>query len=173
MQHTLRENFLKDENLICRGSAIGAYFISRDYTAARGRNYCDMLFMWERKLKDLSPEERHEKRLEHEKPILEDFWKWLDRQHPTSGSRLDKAVTYARNQKRFMENYLLDGRIEISNQTSENAVRPFAVGRRNWLFSDSVDGAIASAAIYSLIQTAKMNDLRIMPYLTEILVCHN
>ena len=137
--------------------------------AARGRNYCDMLFMWERKLRDLSPEERHEKRLEHEKPVLEDFWKWLDKQHPTSGSRLDKAVTYARNQKRFMEDYLLDGRIEISNQTSENAVRPFAVGRRNWLFSDSVDGAIASAAIYSLIQTAKMNDLRIMPYLTEIL----
>ena len=71
--------------------------------------------------------------------------------------------------KEFMEHYLLDGRIEISNQIAENAVRPFAVGRRNWLFSNSVSGAIASAAFYSLIETAKINGLRIRPYLTEVL----
>ena len=135
----------------------------------KGRNYCDTLFMWEREFAKLSPEKRQEKRLAHEKPVLEDFWKWLDEQKPTSGSRLAKAVTYAKNQKEFMEHYLLDGRIEISNQIAENAVRPFAVGRRNWLFSNSVNGAIASAAFYSLIETAKINGLRIRPYLTEVL----
>ena len=135
----------------------------------RGRNYCDTLFMWEREFAGLSPEKRREKRLSHEKPVLQDFWKWLDEQKPTSGSRLARAVTYAKNQKEFMEHYLLDGRIEISNQIAENAVRPFAVGRRNWLFSNSVSGAIASAAFYSLIETAKINGLRIRPYLTEVL----
>ena len=135
----------------------------------RGRNYCDTLFMWEREFAGLSPEKRREKRLTHEKPVLEDFWKWLDEQKPTSGSRLAKAVTYAKNQKEFMEHYLLDGRIEISNAIAENAVRPFAVGRRNWLFSNSVSGAMASAAFYSLIETAKINGLRIRPYLTEVL----
>ena len=135
----------------------------------RGQNYCDTLFMWEREFAGLSPEKRREKRLTHEKPVLEDFWKWLDEQKPTSGSRLAKAVTYAKNQKEFMEHYLLDGRIEISNAIAENAVRPFAVGRRNWLFSNSVSGAMASAAFYSLIETAKINGLRIRPYLTEVL----
>ena len=135
----------------------------------RGRNYWDTLFMWEREFAGLSPEKRREKRLTHEKPVLEDFWKWLDEQKPTSGSRLAKAVTYAKNQKEFMEHYLLDGRIEISNAIAENAVRPFAVGRRNWLFSNSVSGAMASAAFYSLIETAKINGLRIRPYLTEVL----
>lgn len=101
------------------------------------------------------PDQKKLKRLEHEKPVLEAFWAWLDKQNPESGSRLDKAVTYARNQRAFMENYLLDGRIEISNQISENSVRPFAVGRRNWLFSDSTNGAVASTAVYSLIETAK------------------
>ena len=140
-----------------------------DSIGMRGRNYCDTLFMWEREFARLSPEKRREKRLAHEKPVLEDFWKWLDEQKPASGSRLAKAVTYAKNQKEFMEHYLLDGRIEISNQIAENAVRPLAVGRRNWLFSNSVNGAIASAAFYSLVETAKINGLRIRPYLTEVL----
>ena len=135
----------------------------------QGREFCDTLFLWERKYAGLPPDQKKLKRLEHEKPVLEAFWAWLDKQNPESGSRLDKAVTYARNQRAFMENYLLDGRIEISNQISENSVRPFAVGRRNWLFSDSTNGAVASTAIYSLIETAKLNDLRIKPYLTEVL----
>lgn len=135
----------------------------------QGKEFCDKLFAWERSFAGHDPETRKTERLEHEKPVLEAFWSWLDQQNPTSGSRLDKAVTYAQNQRRFMENYLLDGRIEISNQTSENSVRPFAVGRRNWLFSDSVNGAVASAAIYSLIETARLNGLKIKPYLTEVL----
>ena len=137
--------------------------------AMEGKEFCDRLFLLERRFAALTPEERKEKRLEYEKPVLEAFWLWLERQRPTSGSRLDKAVTYALNQRRFMENYLLDGRIEISNNTSENSIRPYAIGRRNWLFANTSNGAVASAAIYSLIETARANNLRVRPYLQEVL----
>ena len=74
-------------------------------------------------------------------------------------SRLAKAVTYAKNQKPYMENYLLDGRCSISNNIAENIARPYAVGRKNFLFHDTVKGARASSIIYSLVETAKLNNL--------------
>ena len=136
--------------------------------AIEGRNLVDKLFLVESILSDKTPEERTRMRKELEVPILKHFWEWLEKQRPVNGSRFAAAVNYAQNQKPVMENYLLDGRIALSNQTAENAIRPFAVGRRNWLFSASVDGATASAAIYSLIETAKANNLRIRPYLQEV-----
>lgn len=69
-----------------------------------------------------------------------------------------------------MENYLLDGRCSISNNLAENAIRPFTVGRKNWLFSDTVNGAQASAAIYSLVETAKANGLNVYIYLHYLLL---
>ena len=66
-------------------------------------------------------------------------------------------------------NYLLDGRLNISNNTAENAIRPFVVGRKNWLFSDTPKGAEASAAIYSIIETAKANGLNVYTYLKFLL----
>ena len=120
-------------------------------------------------LSEKSPEERTRTRKELEVPILNSFWEWLEKQKPVSGSRFAAAVNYAKNQKPVMENYLLDGRIALSNGIAENNIRDFAVGRRNWLFSASADGAAASAAIFSLIETAKANTLRIRPYLKEVI----
>lgn len=134
-----------------------------------GRDYCDQLFNIERSLKDLSPEERYIRRLELEKPVLEAFWCWLDCQIPLGGSNLDKAIHYAREQKPFLENYLKDGRCSISNNTAENAIRPFTVGRKNWLFSDTPKGAEASAAVYSMVETAKANNLNVYAYLKFVL----
>ena len=68
-----------------------------------------------------------------------------------------------------MENYLLDGRLEISNNDAENAIRPFTVGRKNWLFADTPKGADASAAVYSIVETAKANGLNIRKYLEHLL----
>ena len=85
------------------------------------------------------------------------------------GSKLAKAVTYAQNQKPFMENYLLDGRCSLSNNAAENAIRPFVTGRKNWLFADTPKGAAASAAVYSLIETAKANGLDVYLYLQNLL----
>ena len=135
-----------------------------------GRDYCDRLFEIERGLKDLSPEERKVKRLELEKPILEAFWCWLENLNVLSGSALGKAVTYAKNQKQYMENYLLDGRCALSNNAAENAIRPFTVGRKNWLFADTPKGACASAAVYSIIETAKTNGLNVYTYLEYLLL---
>ena len=84
------------------------------------------------------------------------------------GSRLAKAVTYAKNQKPYMENYLLDGRCSISNSIAENIARPYAVGRKNFLFHDTVKGAQASS--YSLAETAKLNNLNIYAYLKTVLL---
>lgn len=135
-----------------------------------GRNYCDQLFMIERDLKDLSPEERKTKRLELEKPVLEAFWCWLENLEVLKGSALGKAVTYALNQKKYMENYLLDGRCCISNNAAENAIRPFTVGRKNWLFADTPKGASASAAVYSIVETAKANGINVYTYLHYLLL---
>lgn len=139
-------------------------------SAEIGRDYCNRLFKVEESLKDLTPEERFCKRLELEKPILEAFWCWLESLNVLKGSALGKAVTYAMNQRPFMENYLLDGRCALSNNAAENAIRPFTVGRKNWLFADTPKGASASAAVYSLIETAKANGLNVFAYLQHLLL---
>lgn len=69
-----------------------------------------------------------------------------------------------------MENYLLDGRCSISNNIAENSIRPFCVGRKNWLFADTPKGAEASAAVYSIIETAKENGLNVYTYLEYLLM---
>ena len=146
--------------------AVGAPLTSAEI----GRDYCNQLFKVEESLKDLTPEERFCKRLELEKPILEAFWCWLESLNVLKGSALGKAVTYAMNQRPFMENYLLDGRCALSNNAAENAIRPFTVGRKNWLFADTPKGASASAAVYSLIETAKANGLNVFAYLQHLLL---
>ena len=139
-------------------------------SAEIGRQYCDKLFAIEDGLKGLTSEERKIKRLELEKPVLEAFWCWLDSVNALKGSALGKAVIYAKNQKPYMENYLLDGRCSLSNNAAENAIRPFTVGRKNWLFADTPKGASASAAVYSLVETAKANGLNVFEYLNYLLL---
>lgn len=135
-----------------------------------GRDYCNQLFKIEEGLADLSPEERYCKRLELETPVLKAFWCWLKNLTVLNGSALGKAVTYAKNQKPYMENYLLDGRCSISNNAAENSIRPFTVGRKNWLFSDTPKGASSSAAVYSIVETAKANGIEVYTYLEYLLL---
>ncbi|MCX7923040.1 MAG: IS66 family transposase [Clostridia bacterium] len=135
-----------------------------------GRDYCNQLFEIERTLSDLPPEKRKEERLRLEKPVLEAFWSWLKNLSPMGGSALAKAKTYTLNQKPYMENYLLDGRCSVSNNIAENSIRPFTVGRKNWLFSDTPNGAEASAIVYSLVETAKSNNLNVYTYLNYLLL---
>lgn len=138
--------------------------------AETGRDYCDRLFRIESQLKELPAKERYWKRLEQERPVLEAFWCWLDSVQFLKGSALGKVVIYARNQKPYMENYLLDGRCALSNNAAENAIRPFTVGRKNWLFSDTPKGASASASVYSIIETAEANGLNVYIYLEYLLL---
>lgn len=82
---------------------------------------------------------------------------------------MDKAVTYVRNRKPFLETYLENGRYNFSNNLSENAIRPFTVGRKNWLFSESQAGAEANAIVYSMVEMAKAHNLNIYKYLNYLL----
>ena len=144
---------------------------SSDKTHAEiGLDYCNQLFELEKEYADLDADTRKAERLETKPAIWEAYWSWLETVNPAGGSRLAKAVTYAKNQKPYMENYLLDGRCSISNNIAENIARPYAVGRKNFLFHDTVKGAQASAIIYSLVETAKLNNLNIYAYLETVLL---
>jgi transposase len=83
-------------------------------------------------------------------------------------SKTGKALVYLNNQWPSLLHYLEDGRLNIDNNPAENAIRPFVLGRKNWLFADTPAGAHASAALYSLIETAKANDLEPYQYLRHV-----
>ena len=89
---------------------------------------------------------------------------------PEKGTRLEKAVNYAQNHKDEFMTYLEDGRCSFSNNLSENSIRPFTVGRKNWMFSDSPKGADASAMVYTMVEMAKAHNLNIYKYLNYLLV---
>ncbi len=145
-----------------------------DYSqpAVQGVQYCNRLFAIEDSINKKYPgdhEKRKQLRLEKEKPILEAFWSWLDQQKPVWNTRMDKAVNYVLNRRDTAETYLEDGRCSFTNNLSENAIRPFEVGRKNWLFSTSVNGANASAVVYTMVEMAKAHDLNIYEYLKFLL----
>ena len=145
-----------------------------DYSqpAVQGVQYCNRLFAIEDSINKKYPgdyEKRKQLRLEKEKPVLEAFWSWLEQQKPVRNTRMDKAVNYVLNRRETAETYLEDGRCSFTNNLSENAIRPFAVGRKNWLFSDSVEGANASAVVYTMVEMAKAHDLNIYGYLKFLL----
>ena len=144
-----------------------------DYTqpSVQGMMYINQLFHLEDviKTKYSSFDAIKKARLEKEKPIVEGFLSWLDKQNPVRGSRMDKAVTYIQNRRDYLMTYLEDGRCSFSNNLSENAIRPFTVGRKNWLFCDTPHGAQASAIVYTMVEMAKANGVNVYHYLTYLL----
>lgn len=138
---------------------------------SQGIQFCNKLFEIEKKLEILSAEERKKQRLIQETPVLEAFWSWVEstRSLVLPKSKLGQALLYAENQKEGLMNYLKDGNCSISNNLAENSIRPFTIGRKNWLFSGSPKGAAASASVYTLIETAKVNGLNPYKYLKFIL----
>ena len=141
--------------------------------SAEGLEYCNRLFELEREYEDMSSDKRYKERQEKSKPVLDEFFLWLDTFSPSGGTAFSKAVQYAKNEKRYLYRFLEDGDIPISNNRAENAIRPFVVGRKNWLFSDSVKGAEASAMIYSVAVTAQTNGLDVEKYFKELFSSKN
>ena len=145
----------------------------KDYTdpAVQGFLYCNKLFEYERSYREkgLSYKQIYNRRLKDQKPVVEAFLVWINKQNATKGSRLARALTYVRNQQNYMMTYLEDAHCSISNNLSENSIRPVTVGRRNWLFCDSTDGADASLMVYSLLETARANGLNPQKYLEYLL----
>ena len=129
------------------------------------------IYKIEKKIIDASLKERYKVRQEQIKPILDDLKIFIDetRQKITPDSIAGKAINYTYNEWKYLTVFLDHPEVDISNEAIENAIRPFAIGRKNWLFSDSVEGANASAMFYSLIETAKANGLEPFDYLSRML----
>ena len=138
--------------------------------AAIGFQYCNKLFAEERKCVLYKPEYRKEYRQNRELPLLEEYFAWLNTVHPEKGSKLEEAVRYSINQKQQLCAFLDNGEVPISNNLAENAIRPFTLGRKNWLFCDTSKGAEASAVVYSLVESAKANGIEPFAYLQHVLV---
>ena len=147
--------------------------------AYRGLEYCNALFAIERKAakeakergKELDAAERLAYRQAKSAPLLEEFHTWLLAQSTTvlPKSAQGQAIGYCLNQWDKLKTFLSDGRLEIDNNRCERAVKPFVIGRKNWLFANTSQGAEASAIIYSLVETAKANGLVPQTYLKYLL----
>lgn len=133
--------------------------------------YINKLYRIEREIKELSTHEKYRARQGQSLAILEQLRKWLDNNlgKVPKDSLTGNAFTYINNQWDKLVVYCEDGRLKISNVLAENAIRPFVIGRKAWLFSDTPKGAQASAVHYSLIETAKANGLEPYAYLVDVL----
>ena len=132
-------------------------------------HYIQRLYAIEKDARErgLTPKEIYEVRQEKSKPLLDEFKSWLTakyHQTPPKGL-LGKAIAYTLKQWKRLVEYIEDGRLRPDNNLAENAIRPFVVGRKNWLFSGNPKGARASAALFSLIESAKANGLEPYRYL--------
>ena len=136
--------------------------------AVKAVEFCNKIYHEEHLLAKMSAEERQKQRLVKVKPLLDAFFAWLDEQNISGKSKLADAVRYAMNERKYLYTFLEDGNVPIDNNRAENAIRPFAVGRKNWLFNNTERGAKCSAILYSMISTAQANGLDAEKYLTEL-----
>jgi transposase/uncharacterized coiled-coil protein SlyX len=173
-------NKVQETNRCCCYAHIRRYLLEaipkgheKDYShpAVQGVLYCNKLFEYERiyKEKGLSYKQIENRRLKDQKPVIEGFLAWLEQVNPRSNGKLKKAITYIRNRRDFLMTYLEDGRCSLSNNLSENAIRPVTVGRKNWLFSDTPDGAAANSLYLTMVEMAKAYKLNLYEYLKFLL----
>jgi transposase len=134
-------------------------------------NLINKLYGIERDLKDASEEQRHQGRQQDSLPILAQLHGWLEKTQPqvTAQNALGKAVGYLASNWNKLKRYVEAGHLPIDNNPAERAIRPFVIGRKAWLFSDTPKGAVASAQIYSLVETAKANSQEPYAWLRHVL----
>lgn len=141
-------------------------------TAQKGEKYLCKLFALENDAdkQGMSLEERYTLRQTESKTVIDEFYTWINsvKDKILPQSYVGKAITYAINQKEALCSFLLDARIQLSNNLAEQSVKPFVIGRKNWLFSNTVNGATSSTIIYSIIQTSIAHNLIPEKYLTYV-----
>ena len=139
--------------------------------AAQVMDIYKKLYDFEEKIRDHAPEEKVKARLRDQKPLLEEIKQIAESNiaKVPDKSKLGQAVKYYLNEHTYLTRYLDDGLMEPDNGFAERAIRKFAIGRNNWLFSDTPDGAEASSILYSLVVTAKLNGVNAYKALCKIL----
>ena len=142
-------------------------------TAYQALSRISQIYKLEGALKDLAPEQRLQERQKNIKPLVEEYFAWVKRQLEDGivlpKSKTAEGLRYSVNQEKYLRVFLTDGNVPIDNSASERAIRTFCIGKKNWMFHDSVRGAQASAVIYSLSETAKLNNLRPYYYFKHLL----
>ena len=131
--------------------------------------YFDKLFAYEESFSKMTPDERKAKRLEYSKPVLDELYTFAQKANVPPNRQIGKAFQYLLGQWKWLTVWLEDGRLEISNNRAERSIKPFVMGRKNFLFCNTQRGAHSSAVIYSMIETAKENALDPFLYLTWLL----
>lgn len=128
------------------------------------------IYRKEGKLKDLSSEERLSQRQVAIKPLVDALFAYLKQHESEVGTeKLKDAFSYALNQEKYLRVFLTDGDVPMDNNASERAIRGFCVGKKNWQMIDTINGAKASAIIYSIAETAKANNLKPYEYFEHLL----
>lgn len=127
------------------------------------------IYREERKLKDLSSDERLKQRQAVIKPLVDAFFAYLKTINVSKKDKFGDAVGYALNQEKYLRVFLTDGDVPIDNNASERAIRGFCIGKKNWQMIDTINGAKSSAIIYSIVETAKANNLKPFDYVQHLL----
>ena len=127
------------------------------------------IYREEGKLNDLSSDERLKQRQAIIKPLVDAFFAYLKTMNVSKKDKFGDAVGYARNQEKYLRVFLTDGDVPIDNNASERAIRGFCIGKKNWQMIDTIHGAKSSAVIYSIVETAKANNLKPFDYVQHLL----
>lgn len=135
--------------------------------SAKVIEYITKIYLIEEKLKDVSPEIRYEQRQAKTKPLLDALYSYLESVTTLKGS-FSEAVKYTLNEKKYMYSFLESPDVPVDNNRCENSIRPFTVGRKNWLHANTPSGAKANAIWYSIISTAYANGLNVEQYLIDL-----
>ena len=157
----------------CKAMGKGNIKALKQSVAHQALELIGQFYAEDEKLKNLSAEERLEQRQIKVKPLVKAYFAWV-REQVSSNTLLPKGKTmdglnYCLNQERYLMLFLEDGNVPIDNSASERAIRPFCVGKKNWLFSNSIKGAQASAICYSIAESAKANNLKPYEYFKHLL----
>ncbi|MFT7014082.1 MAG: transposase [Pseudohongiellaceae bacterium] len=144
---------------------------NKSQIAEQALDYIKQLYLIERELVELSPERRRQQRQEQSKPIIDQLQHWLigKRQQVPDGSATAKAIQYSLKRWDALTRYLDDGAVPIDNNWVENQIRPWALGRSNWLFAGSLRSGQRAANVMTLIQSAKINGLNPQAYLKDVM----
>ena len=140
-------------------------------TANKALKMIQAIYREEKKLVDLSPDERYEHRQLTVKPLVEAYFAWVHKVEPNvlANSKTHKGLQYSINQEQYLKVFLEDGEVPMDNNAAEQSIRGFCIGKKNWVMIDTISGAKASAIAYSIAETAKANNLKPYEYFKYLL----